>query len=157
MARTINNGSPEIEVSEDTQKGVISDVISLLQKPSLEGLVSAAVDHVAISCKHTSRVKAETPGATVVGAVLEGYLPDQIATATKVIDGAIKFGVITEKHLDDLVQNPEPLVTPIKKFLASVNKPKPSHEKGVDPSIEEGLVSHGEGEDKKVVVLDHQQ
>lgn len=109
-----------------SQRAIVGDLLAILQKPSLEGVVAAVVDHVNVSSPLTHATKPTTPGATLIGTALEGYAPSQTKTLKAVVDGALKFGVIDESHLSSLSQDPSPLVVPLKKLISNLNKPSTS-------------------------------
>lgn len=106
---------------ESLQKEIFADIVSLLKQPSLEGVVAAAVDHISVTSTQTTQTKPSTPGAVLVGNLLEGYLPGQVSMAKTVVDTGLKYGIISEDQLRSLVVDPTPLTTPMKQLLENLN------------------------------------
>lgn len=109
----------------EQQKAVFADLVSLLQQPSLEGIVAAAVDHLAVQSPLVTRDRPTTPGTTLVGTVLDGYASNQLEIVKKGFDLALEYGVIQEGQVDQLVTDPSPVVAPLKQLLQNINKPVP--------------------------------
>lgn len=104
------------------QKQMVVDFASLMNNASVDSVVSALLSGLNVDSVFTSKTSHDAPGSVIINTVLSNYLPGQKQSLQSAFDTAVKFGLVNDSVVEQLVINPEPISKPIKGLIAELSK-----------------------------------
>jgi len=88
----------------------VKDAISLMANLSVDSVASAVIDHFNVRSEFTSKEVSSVNGSAIAGLVFDGYLNGVSDKVQSTLNGALKFGILTEKDLEYFTLNPDVVV-----------------------------------------------